>query len=323
MRVPWPRRDRGSRAPRTGATTTAISAATTMIFMGLPWSNVECRGCRAACQTPPDPHDLSAAPARSRRVLPTLATVVGIAVFVAAGQWQQRRMHEKEALRAQQDAAALAAAARARSPARDATDWAALRYRHVSAAGTFDAQRQILIDNKVHDGRAGYHVVTPLALHGRPHRARRPRLDRAGRFAQRAAAVPPPQGAVDGRRPRRDSAARLSRARRDAATGPVWQNLDPARFAAATGLAVLPIVIEQTAPVRRRRRPRRATGPRPISASTSTGSTWCSGMRSRRSPRGLWLVLQLSPREQSRCVTASPASPERRAPPAAAAGRCC
>ncbi len=29
-------------------------------------------------------------------------------------------------------------------------------------------------------------------------------------------------------------------------TGPVWQNLDPARFAAATGLAVLPVVIEQT-----------------------------------------------------------------------------
>ncbi len=29
-------------------------------------------------------------------------------------------------------------------------------------------------------------------------------------------------------------------------TGTVWQNLDPARFAAATGLGVLPVVIEQT-----------------------------------------------------------------------------
>jgi surfeit locus 1 family protein len=30
--------------------------------------------------------------------------------------------------------------------------------------------------------------------------------------------------------------------------GPVWQSLDPARFAAATGIRVLPIVIEQTRP---------------------------------------------------------------------------
>ena len=31
--------------------------------------------------------------------------------------------------------------------------------------------------------------------------------------------------------------------------GAVWQNLDPARVAQATGIAVLPIVVEQTAPM--------------------------------------------------------------------------
>ena len=35
---------------------------------------------------------------------------------------------------------------------------------------------------------------------------------------------------------------------REAATGPVWQNLDPLRFAAATGIDVLPATIEATAP---------------------------------------------------------------------------
>jgi len=34
----------------------------------------------------------------------------------------------------------------------------------------------------------------------------------------------------------------------DVASGPVRQNLDPARFAADTGLPVLPVVIEATAP---------------------------------------------------------------------------
>jgi len=40
-----------------------------------------------------------------RRLVPTLATVIAIVVFVAAGNWQKSRMHAKEALRAQYDAA--------------------------------------------------------------------------------------------------------------------------------------------------------------------------------------------------------------------------
>jgi surfeit locus 1 family protein len=31
------------------------------------------------------------------------------------------------------------------------------------------------------------------------------------------------------------------------ASGPVWQNVDPARFSAATGVAALPVMIEATA----------------------------------------------------------------------------
>ena len=33
---------------------------------------------------------------------------------------------------------------------------------------------------------------------------------------------------------------------RDSAPGPVWQNLDLARFSAATGIDVLPVIIEAT-----------------------------------------------------------------------------
>ena len=104
-----------------------------------------------------------------------MATVVGIALFLTAGHWQQGRMEQKEALRAQFDAAS--ARAPSALPA-DIADWDAWRYRPVAAAGTFDGARQILVDNKVEDGRAGYHVVTPLVLARRPRRPRRPRLDR-------------------------------------------------------------------------------------------------------------------------------------------------
>jgi len=33
----------------------------------------------------------------------------------------------------------------------------------------------------------------------------------------------------------------------EAPAGPIWQNLDPARYAAATGLMVLPVIVEATA----------------------------------------------------------------------------
>ena len=60
-------------------------------------------------------------------------------------------------------------------------------------------------------------------------RSRRPRArERAGRIN-----IPPP---------------RYIELKHDTPVGPVWQNLDPQRFARATGVRVPPIVVEQTAP---------------------------------------------------------------------------
>ena len=182
-----------------------------------------------------------------RRVLPTLATIAGVVLFVAAGHWQQGRMHDKEAQRAQQDAAAQSPPLGfAETPTQ--SDWASLRYRRVFAAGTFDAKRQILIDNKVHDGRVGYDVVTPLTLAD----GRTVLVDR-GWIAQGASrgalpAAPPPEGvtSISGRIAL--PASGYLELERESGSGPVWQNLDPARFAAASGIAVLPMVIEQIAP---------------------------------------------------------------------------
>jgi surfeit locus 1 family protein len=40
------------------------------------------------------------------------------------------------------------------------------RYQHIEASGHYDQARQILIDNMVNAGRAGYFVITPFALTG-------------------------------------------------------------------------------------------------------------------------------------------------------------
>ena len=60
-------------------------------------------------------------------------------------------------------------------------DTESLRYRRVTVRGTFEPQRQILIDNRVHHDQAGYHVVTPCALKApRARSAARTRQSRLG-----------------------------------------------------------------------------------------------------------------------------------------------
>jgi surfeit locus 1 family protein len=180
------------------------------------------------------------------RLIPTLATAAAIAVCVTAGNWQKNRMQAKEALRARYDDATRAASlALASLPA--ATDWASLRFRPVTASGEYLPQRQVLIDNKVHAGRAGYHVVTPLALSdGRVVLVNRGWV---GQQASRSVLpeVPAPAGQVTVQGRLAIPPSGYLELKPEATDGPIRQNLDPARFAAATGLAVLPAVVEATA----------------------------------------------------------------------------
>jgi surfeit locus 1 family protein len=178
-------------------------------------------------------------------MLPTLATIAGVAVFVAAGNWQRGRMDDKARLRAQLDAATVAAPV----PVPDAVnDWAAWRFRPIVATGTFDAARQILIDNKVQAGVVGYAVVTPLTLGD----GRVVLVDRGfvpGGASRRVLPnVPPAAGKVTVRGRVNLPPAGYFELTRAAPEGPVWQHLDTKRFTEATGVAVLPIVVEATAP---------------------------------------------------------------------------
>jgi len=195
---------------------------------------------------PTDATDANRAPrARGlvRRALPTLAMVALVALCVAAGNWQRGRMTQKEALGAQQAAAAGAPVAALPS---GVSDWSAWRFRRVELAGRYDAARQILVDNKVHAGRAGYHVVTPLLLaDGRAVLVNRGFVP-GGATRSEVPRPDPPAGEAHVRgRVNLPSTGYVELA--DAPPqGAVWQNLDPARYAAATGLAVLPIVVEAT-----------------------------------------------------------------------------
>jgi surfeit locus 1 family protein len=179
-------------------------------------------------------------------VLPTLCTLAAIAVCVAAGNWQHQRLQAKEALRAQLDSAVRAEPVALTVLADDA-DWAALRYRPVVATGEFVASRQILIDNKVHAGRAGYDVLTPMTLaDGRAVLVNRGWIAQGASRSQIHDAAPP-SGVVSVRGRLALPAAGYLELRREPPAGSVWQNLDPERFTAATRMKVLPVIVEATA----------------------------------------------------------------------------
>ena len=175
-----------------------------------------------------------------------MAALVAIVLFVSAGEWQRGRMAQKAAMRAQFDAATATAPG---ALPLDVSDGADLRYRPVAVTGTFDAAHQILIDNKVQDGRAGYHVVTPLELaDGRVVLVDRGWVATGASRAQPPVALPPSGRVTLAGRINLPTTNYVELAR-DVPAGAVWQNLDPVRFTQATRLVVLPILIEQTAPL--------------------------------------------------------------------------
>jgi surfeit locus 1 family protein len=98
---------------------------------------------------------------RIRAVLPTFAAIVAVALFCVAGVWQLRRAEEKRALQAEYDRRATEAPIVIGSERQSAE---ALQFHRIEATGRYEAEYQILLDNRMHQGVPGYHVLTPLRI---------------------------------------------------------------------------------------------------------------------------------------------------------------
>ncbi len=176
---------------------------------------------------------------------PTLAVAVLAPSMVALGFWQLHRADEKQALQEEYDARANGPAVRIEPRMQRAED---LRFYRVTVRGTYDTANQLYIDNRVHQGRAGYHVVTPLRIEDSELRV----LVNRGWLAvgpdrAQLPSAPVPTGlqeikgvaTVPADKPFRLGAEAALRS--DGQT--LWQHMDLVRFAASVRYPVQPVLV--------------------------------------------------------------------------------
>jgi surfeit locus 1 family protein len=185
------------------------------------------------------------------RWVPFVAAVAVVAAGVSLGQWQTRRALEKESIAAkltQREAAAPLDLNAARPNIGDA------EYRRAVVRGEFLSGWPVYLDNRPHDGMAGFYVLMPFKiagsdLHVLVARGWAPR-DTNNRL--KLPDLVTPRGQIEVRGVVRHNAGRLLQlgAPPDIRPAAVLQNLEVKQFAQASRLTMLPMLIEQTSDTR-------------------------------------------------------------------------
>lgn len=176
----------------------------------------------------------------------TVATVAFVALTLWLGRWQVDRKHEKEALQALLEARTHEAPVQLTGPVPTAQP---LLYRHVTAKGEWIADKQFFVDNQVHEGRAGFNVITPLHLAGSAAAVlvNRGWIERDASYPN-APKVAVPGGPVEVRGLATTPPKRYLELSADTVSGNVWQNLSIERYQERAGLQLLPVVLLPDAP---------------------------------------------------------------------------
>jgi surfeit locus 1 family protein len=181
------------------------------------------------------------------RLFTTLAAAAGVALTLALAYWQLGRAHEKEALAARIEMLAKNPPVRITAAAVNATD---VEWRQVTARGRFEPRHAVLIDNRIHRGVVGYHVVMPLVIEGGSRHVLVNRGWIAGtRERSRLPDVNTPTGAVEITGRAVTPSGRFVELSASTAEGRVWQNLTLERYRQAVPISLQPFVIQQESPL--------------------------------------------------------------------------
>lgn len=175
--------------------------------------------------------------------VPVIAGLALAALTVSLGNWQMSRADEKGELQQQIEAGAAAQPVSIGSGAR-VQDWMP-----VELSGRWQVEATIFLDNRVQDGRVGYHVLTPIELE---HDAGWVLVNRgwvagsASRDVLPEVATPQYGAGVIGS-VRIPEAGPFTLAKQ-AGEGALWQYIDIEQYRAWSGIPVHEWIVQQTSP---------------------------------------------------------------------------
>lgn len=180
------------------------------------------------------------------RLIPFIAAAVAVAIGVSAGQWQTRRGDEKQAIETRMAARASAAPVIVGDAVLQPE---AVEYARVRVRGQFIAGWPLFLENRPHQGKAGFHVLMPLKIEGSERhvlvaRGWAPR-NLADRMRVPELSTPAGTVEIDGlARKNAGHVMQLGTAPKIEA-GAILQNLEIADLAAASRLSLQPFLLEQ------------------------------------------------------------------------------
>lgn len=185
------------------------------------------------------------APRRFRpRLVPGIAVALLLPLFLFLGYWQLQRAEEKRQLQNEYDARANGPAVQVEGRVQRPED---LQFYRVVARGYYETDYQILVDNRVHQGQAGYHVITPLRLADSPVRLLVNRGWVAlGASREQLPVVQTPSGLQQVTGVATVPSEKYFTLEKSEVRGNwqrVWQNMDLNRYAGAVPFKIQPVVV--------------------------------------------------------------------------------
>lgn len=179
------------------------------------------------------------------KLIPTLATLLLLPLLINLGLWQSNKADKKQALQDIYDQRGKSALVQIGSEPLNLDN---LRFSKVVARGYYEPVYQILLDNQISNGQAGYHVITPLHISGSTMRIL---VNRGwvpmGADRSQLPVIDTPQQEVEVTGNAHDPSGKyLELAHPDDTKKSwqmVWQNLDIKRYKNAVPFSIHPVII--------------------------------------------------------------------------------
>ncbi|NRR34023.1 SURF1 family protein [Oxalobacteraceae bacterium] len=188
------------------------------------------------------------------RWIPFIAMLAVVALGIALGNWQRHRAAEKVALEQKLTDGNAAAPVLLDGSVLSPAAAEALEFRRLRLRGSFVADWALYLDNRPYQGRAGFYLLMPFKISGSTTHVLVARGWLPRNMAARATlpAYLTPAGEVEIEGYARRGAGHVMQLGTAPAlqAGAIVQNATPAELAAASGLSLQPLVLEQSAPAK-------------------------------------------------------------------------